>query len=626
VVPDARGDHRVLTLPQVCTGAVGSYLGVPLADGDGYVAGAFCVYDREARAWSDDDVRVLEELATAAAAELERVATENERDVARLQLGLALESGGIGSWDWDLLDRRMTANSQMLSMFGLPGHLEHTPEPASTFIQRVHPDDRPRVVASVQTALATGSEYAGEYRVLHPDGERWLATRGRPLFAADGTAVRFVGAAYDTTDSHRAAELAEAEGALMGLIARASDLLAGSLEAEDAVRSFARLVVPVLADWSVVSLVGDDGELVDVDWWHHDPAKRELTGVFAAHRLRGRREARGSLEALRSGKPFVENVDALGYALRVLRSDEAKEAVRALDLHAVGVFPLSIEGRVVGLITLARDGNRAPFSPAEIDAAADLSRRASRTLANAQTFGRERALSEQLQRSMLTDPVAPEDVEVGVRYLAASRAAQVGGDWYDAFAQPHGDTVIVVGDVVGHDTAAASVMGQLRSVLRGIAVANGGGPAELLRDLDRALVTLQMPTNASVLVARLEQDPAATGRTLTWSNAGHPPPIMVDDRGRARSLGSHDILLGVDAEAARREESTRFSPSHTLLMYTDGLVERRGEDFDTGVERLARAVEAAHHLPLERMLDEVLAVMLPVVPEDDVVLLALRMS
>ena len=287
VVPDARGDHRVLALPPVRRGAVGSYLGVPLADGDGYVAGAFCVYDRETRAWSDDDVRVVQELATAAAAELERVATENERDVARLQLGLALESGGIGSWDWDLVDRRMTANSQMLSMFGLPGHLEHTPEPASTFIERVHPDDRPRVVASVQTALATGGEYAGEYRVLHPDGERWLAARGRPLFAADGTAVRLVGAAYDTTDSHQAAELAEVEGALMGLIARASDLLAGSLEAEDAVRSFARLVVPVLADWSVVSLVGDDGELVDVDWWHHDPAKRELTGVFAAHRLRG---------------------------------------------------------------------------------------------------------------------------------------------------------------------------------------------------------------------------------------------------------------------------------------------------------------------------------------------------
>ena len=161
---------------------------------------------------------------------------------------------------------------------------------------------------------------------------------------------------------------------------------------------------------------------------------------------------------------------------------------------------------MIGLITLARDSTRPPFSPAEIAAAADLSRRAGITLANAQTFGREREMSEQLQRSMLTAPVTPDDVDVAVRYLPASRAAQVGGDWYDAFAQDTGSTVLVVGDVVGHDSVAAAVMGQLRSILRGIAVANGGGPSELLRDLDRSLGTLGMPTNATVLVARVEGD------------------------------------------------------------------------------------------------------------------------
>jgi PAS domain S-box-containing protein len=627
VVPDARQDARVRDLPPVVGGAVGTYLGVPLTDGHGYVAGVFCVYDAESREWSDDQVSLLQELATAASAELGRVAAEHERDLARLQLGLALDSGGIGSWDWDVAARRMSANSRLLAMFGLPSELEHAPTPVHTFAERVHPEDRPHVAASVESALTSGAEYAEEYRVLLPDGQqRWLTARGRPLFGADGNAVRLVGAAYDTTDNHQAAEHAQAESSLIALIARASELLAGSLEAEDAVRSFARLVVPVLADWSVVSLVGDDGRLVDVDWWHHDPAKHDWVGVFATHRFEGRHKSEGSLEALRSGTPFVTDVDTLEYALHVLRSDRAKQAVRALDLHSVGVFPLAIDERVVGLITLARDGNRAPFSPAEVEAAADLSRRASRTLANARTFSRERELSEQLQRSMLTEPVAPEDVEVAVRYLAASQAAQVGGDWYDAFAQPDGDPVIVVGDVVGHDTLAATVMGQLRSILRGISTASGGGPAALLRDLDRALVTLQMPTNATVLVARLERHPGAAGRVLTWSNAGHPPPIMVDDRGRARSLGSHDTLLGVVADLERHEESTRFSPAHTLLMYSDGLVERRDEDIDAGIERLARAAEAANHLPLEEMLDQVVATMLTGVPEDDVVLLALRMT
>jgi PAS domain S-box-containing protein len=623
VVEDAPHDVRVEGLPPVVAGAVGSYLGVPLADGDGLVVGAFCVYDRSSRSWSESEVLVLTELAAATTAELERAAAESERDLARLQFALAMESGGIGSWEWDLPTRRMTANSQLLAMFGLAGDLEHTPVPVSTFIEAVHPADRGRVAAAVDVALETGDEYAQEYRVVQPDGSvRWVAARGRPLYDGTRRAVRLVGAAYDTTDRHLAAESAQSESTLMALIARASDLLAGSLEAEDAVRSFARLVVPVLADWSVVSIVGDDGNLRDVDWWHHDPDKLDLAGVFAVHRLEGRDEVRGSLAALQSGEPFVKNVGAFDFALRTLRSAAAIDALRELGLQSVGVFPLSVEGKVIGLITLARDSTRPPFSAAEIAAAADLSRRAGITLANARTFGREREMSEQLQRSMLTAPVTPDDVEVVVRYLPASRAAQVGGDWYDAFAQQDGSTVLVVGDVVGHDTVAAAVMGQLRSILRGIAVANGGGPSELLRDLDRSLATLEMSTNATVLVARVEGAPGS-GRTLTWSNAGHPPPIVVDADGWRR-LDTHDVLLGVAAELPRSEERIELTGAQTVLMYTDGLVERRAEDIDNGIDRLAAAAAAAVDQPLDQLVDSLLRELVPEAPDDDVVLLALR--
>ncbi|QWZ07576.1 SpoIIE family protein phosphatase [Nocardioides panacis] len=630
VVGDAPLDSRVEHLPPVRTGAVGSYLGVPLADAHGWVVGAFCVYDEQARTWSDDEVTVLEELAQATSAELERAATEGERDLVRMQLGLAIESGGIGSWEWDLVAGTMSGNSRLLEMFGVPGvpgdpgDQEHLPRPVAAFVDRVHPEDRPRVARSVATAVETGGEYAEEYRVIRPDGsERWLAARGRPLYDAHGSVVHLVGAVYDTTDRRVAAESVQSEASLMALIARASDLLASSLEAEDAVRSFARLVVPVLADWSVVSLVGDDGRLVDVDWWHHDPEQRDLTGLFARHRLDDREEAVGSLAALRSGEPFVENDDALGVATRVLRSEVAVRAVTGLGLRSVGVFPLVIDDRVIGLITLARGENRPPFTPAEIRAASDLSRRAGITLANAQSFGREREMSEQLQRSMLTEPVAPDDVEVSVRYIPAARAAQIGGDWYDAFAQEDGATVLVVGDVVGHDSVAAAVMGQLRSVLRGIAVAGGGGPARLLGDLDRALVTLRMSTNATVVVARVEEREDGE-KALTWSNAGHPPPVMITADGRGERLGSHDVLLGVVPELERHEESLVLEPSLTVLMYTDGLVERRGEDIDVGIDRLLAAAAAVAEQPLEKLVDSVLAELCPEAPDDDVVLLALR--
>jgi PAS domain S-box-containing protein len=627
VVADASTDSRVVHLPPVRSGAVGAYLGVPLADAQGLVVGAFCVFDQEPRSWSDDEVTVLEELAHATTAELERAATEGERDLMRIQLGLAIESGGIGSWEWDLAARTMSGNGRLLEMFGFP-HGEHDDEPAarpvSAFIDRVHPEDRPRVARSVTAALETGGDYADEYRVLRPDGsERWLAARGRPLYDAHGTAAHLVGAVYDTTDRRLAAEGVQTEASLMALIAQASDLLASSLEAEDAVRSFARLVVPVLADWSVVSLVGADGRLADVDWWHHDPARRDLTGLFARHRLDDRDEAVGSLAALQSGEPFVENDDALDVATRILRSEVAVRAVTELGLRSVGVFPLVIDDRVIGLITLARGENRPPFTPAEIRAAADLSRRAGITLANAQSFGREREMSEQLQRSMLTEPVAPDDVEVSVRYIPAARAAQIGGDWYDAFAQEDGATVLVVGDVVGHDSVAAAVMGQLRSVLRGIAVASGGGPAGLLADLDRALVTLRMSTNATVVVARVEEREDGE-QTLTWSNAGHPPPVMITADGRGERLGSHDVLLGVVPELERQEESLVLEPSLTVLMYTDGLVERRGEDIDVGIDRLLAAAAAVAEQPLEKLVDSVLADLCPEAPDDDVVLLALR--
>ena len=256
----------------------------------------------------------------------------------------------------------------------------------------------------------------------------------------------------------------------------------------------------------------------------------------------------------------------------------------------------------------------------------DLCRRVAITLENAQSFGREREMSEELQRSMLTEPVQPEHVEVVVRYVPAAKAAQVGGDWYDAFAQHDGSTVLVVGDVVGHDSVAAAVMGQLRSMLRGMAVTSGAAPAQLLGDLDRALVTLQMLTNATVVVARVEDAAPGGPVNLRWSNAGHPPPLVADPTGEVHVLEAHDALLGLAPELARTEQSVTLAPGSTLLLYTDGLVERRGEDIDEGIERLRSVVARLGHLPLGAAVDRLMGELVPADPDDDVVLLAMRVT
>lgn len=187
----------------------------------------------------------------------------------------------------------------------------------------------------------------------------------------------------------------------------------------------------------------------------------------------------------------------------------------------------------------------------------------------------ERSLSEALQRSLLTAPSTTPWAEVAVRYQPAAEVAQVGGDWYDAFALPDGSLALVVGDVAGHDASAAAAMGQLRSMVRGIAYTGLGSPAAVLGALDRAMGELAVGTVATALVARA-RPLAGGGLDVVWSSAGHPAPVLSDPDGAELLERSPDLLLGLDPETERADHGIRLAPGERLLLYTDGLVERRG--------------------------------------------------
>jgi serine phosphatase RsbU (regulator of sigma subunit) len=281
---------------------------------------------------------------------------------------------------------------------------------------------------------------------------------------------------------------------------------------------------------------------------------------------------------------------------------------------------------VIGLITLARGADRPAMNDAELAAAVEISVRASTALEHARSYGRIRDLSEQLQRSMLSRPVRPAGMQVAVRYTPAAEAAQVGGDWYDAFVQPDGATMLVIGDVIGHDSAAAAAMGQLRSLTRGIAYATGAGPAEVLGQVARAMEGLEIDTIATALVAKVTRDEESGTATLSWSNAGHPPALLLGPDGRARLLESHDVLLGLVADEPRSEQTIEITAGSMLLLFTDGLVERRGESINDGLEQLLRVVEGARSLPLEELVGVVHDRLVPLEPEDDVALVAVRID
>jgi serine phosphatase RsbU (regulator of sigma subunit) len=190
--------------------------------------------------------------------------------------------------------------------------------------------------------------------------------------------------------------------------------------------------------------------------------------------------------------------------------------------------------------------------------------------------------------------------------------------------------MLVIGDVVGHDTAAAAAMGQLRGLLRGIATYSDAGPAEVLRGLDTSMTTLQTRTLATAAVARFEQTPEELERGITrmrWANAGHLPPLVINPDGSVAELAAWkgDLLLGVDPEARRQESVVTLDRGATVLLYTDGLVERRDADLDAGMVRLRDAVIELADLPLEKLLDELIERLVHGRPEDDVALVAIRL-
>ncbi len=239
------------------------------------------------------------------------------------------------------------------------------------------------------------------------------------------------------------------------------------------------------------------------------------------------------------------------------------------------------------------------------------------------------AMSETLQRSLLSAPAQPDGLAVAVRYRPAVQEAQVGGDWYDSFLTSTGIPSLVVGDITGHDQQAAAVMGQVRNLLRGVAWTLGEPPAAVLSALDRALRDLEVGTYATVVLADVQQTPeqATEGlRTFRWSNAGHPPPVLRRADGTTTLLDTPpNRLLGVDPGAHREDHSVVLGPGDLVLLCTDGLVERRGTDLDDGLEWLRATVAGAGGLDHEQLCDALLD-LVDERAEDDVALLVLRVG
>ncbi len=426
-------------------------------------------------------------------------------------------------------------------------------------------------------------------------------------------------------------------------------VLEESERADSAVGALARAVRGgdlQAADAEAVDLVLE--HLDDLAARHADPVRDELVQTYSRHRLQAYRgHARAAADghepvappflvrALVSGAAQVVESGTTGSVQATMLPGPAAEALERLRPRTAVAVAVRARGRVLGVLSLCWDGScstapasvhprtaaspvdelgadprvtgtaRRPAGPGTdvltfVQTVAD---RVGAAIDEARLVRAQVQIAETLQRALLTEPPQPDHAHVVTRYLPAAEAAQVGGDWYDAFLQEDGASVLVIGDVLGHDRTSTAAMGQVRTLVRAAAVmaghGTGRGPAEVLTATDAALRTLRVGTIATSVVARLEQDEDLTRRGLTrlrWSTAGHPPPVLVSRSGVPRLLdgpGQRDLLLGVDPDLRRHESTVDVERGSTLLLYTDGLVERRGESLQVGLDRLLEAVGAA---------------------------------
>jgi serine/threonine-protein kinase RsbW len=268
----------------------------------------------------------------------------------------------------------------------------------------------------------------------------------------------------------------------------------------------------------------------------------------------------------------------------IATGEELRPDAGSPDGGGLALLPLRARGHTLGALTI-RSAAGEDWSPLiGDDLAREIASRAAVILDNAVLYEHEREVSHTLQLGLLGGTPPPfEHITVSAAYRPGTAALEVGGDWYDAFTLPSGAVALVVGDVVGHGLEAAVAMGQLRGAVR--ALAQTTGPARLLERLDAFVETV--PTAATATLAYVELDPA--DGEIRYACAGHPPPLVASADGRTRFLWEgRSPPLGATL-GDRDDASDRLEEGETLVLYTDGLVERRSEGIDEGLERLERA-------------------------------------
>ncbi|MFB9472156.1 SpoIIE family protein phosphatase [Nonomuraea salmonea] len=480
-------------------------------------------------------------------------------------------------------------------------------------------------------ALISGSTGSGDQEWMERgDGTlirvSWLVTPCRVDESATGALVIFH-PAPDAEDG--AAEppwqnpsLSELER--LALLAETTATLTSSLDVDATLRHLVRLVVPLLADWVVVDLVDEEGTIsraVVVHYengtlTHRDDLQRQLPPVTEDSPMPLSRALRGVTATLISPQSYRMPPDT---GIAVAQQDLLAQT----GIKSACIAPIRGIREVIGALTLGRSERAQPYTAGDLLLVEDIARRAGLALDNARLYERQRRVAETMQRHLLPRLPVVSGLEMSACYVPAPDASQVGGDWYDAFTQAGGALGLVIGDVVGHDLDAAAGMAQVCNMLRAYAGEMDSLPSTVIGRLDQAVSRMAEATMATVVFARAE--PVDGGWRLRWTNAGHPPPLLVERDGTTRFLeDGGGLMLGTGICVPRQDAVVDLPPHSSVVFYTDGLIESPSHSLDDGLERLRKEASALGARKLHGFCDRLLRKVRPDDNDDDVALLTLR--
>ncbi|MEU6082451.1 SpoIIE family protein phosphatase [Streptomyces sp. NPDC047108] len=532
----------------------------------------------------------------------------------RADINLALNR--MGSFDWDLESGRMHMDAPALEVFDMAPD-EYDGDPA-TLAARVPSGEAERLDAVVAHAIkGDGTTYGAYFRIRCRDGSlRWTHTQGHIHRGDDGHAVRVLGIIRDATQelAHSAERIAlnEERRRQTSVIDETTAALAHAITVQD--------VIDVLGGGQGLGRLG---------------AVSLVLGLMDNGRIHIVAEGQAGswvpeLEYTRVDEQYPMSEVVRTLTPRLITSPEEFSRrypglwpyVEPLDVSAAAYLPLIAQARPLGAIGLLYRGKH-DFTPEERNLLVALSSSIAQGLQRAMLFDQEHDIAEGLQTAMLPRRIATfPGARIAVRYRSARFGREVGGDWYDVIPVPGGRVGAVIGDVQGHDTHAAAVMGQLRIALRAYA-SEGHAPATVMARASTFLHELDTDRFATCLYA--EVDPAVGSVQVV--RAGHTEPMIRNPVSGCRPVqAAGGLPLGTSAAFGQTDYPvTRvvLDPGETLMLFTDGLVEQPGMDLDDGLRILAAAAADGPH-GVEELADHLSAAMGERTGGDDMAMLLLR--